>query len=73
MPLWAVPRTGAMLGNLEDFMHSQVENLELIIDDLVGSTGLELKVDPGIPYVYAGFGGELRGAFFNESGTIMGG
>lgn len=34
-----------------------VEGLELIIDDLVGSSGLELKVDPGIPYVYAGFGG----------------
>jgi hypothetical protein len=38
----------------------QVEGLELMIDDLVGSTGLELKVDPGIPYVYAGFGGKLH-------------
>jgi len=36
-----------------------VEGLELIIDDLVGSSGLELKVDPGIPYVYAGFGGNV--------------
>lgn len=35
----------------------QVEGLELTISDLVGSTGLELKVDPGIPYVYAGFAG----------------
>ena len=25
--------------------------------DLVGSTGLNIKVDPGVPYVYAGFGG----------------
>ncbi len=31
--------------------------MSLMIDDLVGSTGLELKVDPGVPYVYAGFAG----------------
>ena len=37
----------------------QVDNLELTITDLIGSTGLELKVDPGIPYVYLGFGGTL--------------
>lgn len=35
----------------------QVEGMSLVIDDLVGSTGLELKVDPGVPYVYAGFAG----------------
>lgn len=33
--------------------------MSLVIDDLVGSTGLELKVDPGVPYVYAGFAGLL--------------
>ena len=32
--------------------------MQLVVDDLVGSTGLELKVDPGVPYVYAGFAGE---------------
>lgn len=31
--------------------------MSLVVDDLVGSTGLELKVDPGVPYVYAGFAG----------------
>ena len=35
----------------------QVEGLEIAVDDVVGSTGLELKVDPGVPYVYAGFAG----------------
>ena len=35
----------------------QVEGLTIIIDDMIGSTGLELKVDPGVPFVYAGFGG----------------
>lgn len=37
----------------------QVEGLEITVEDLVGSTGLEMKVDPGIPYVYAGFAGNL--------------
>ena len=32
--------------------------MQLVVDDLVGSTGLELKVDPGVPYVYAGFAGK---------------
>ena len=36
----------------------QVEGMQLVVDDLVGSTGLELKVDPGVPYVYAGFAGQ---------------
>lgn len=36
---------------------AQVEGMSLVVDDLVGSTGLELKVDPGVPYVYAGFAG----------------
>ena len=38
----------------------QVEGMQLVIDDLVGSTGLELKVDPGVPYVYAGFAGKAN-------------
>ena len=36
----------------------QVEGMKILIDDLVGSTGMELKADPGVPYVYAGFAGE---------------
>lgn len=34
-----------------------VDNVSIMVDDLIGSTGLELKVDPGVPVVYAGFGG----------------
>lgn len=40
------------------WLNVQVEGMQLVIDDLVGSTGLELKVDPGVPYVYAGFAGK---------------
>jgi len=31
--------------------------MKITVEDIVGSTGLELKVDPGIPWVYAGFAG----------------
>lgn len=34
-----------------------VEGVELVIDDAITASGLELKVDPGVPIVYAGFGG----------------
>ncbi|RMF23597.1 MAG: cytochrome c biogenesis protein [Cyanobacteria bacterium J083] len=32
------------------------EDLELKVIDLIGSTGLQIKADPGIPIVYTGFG-----------------
>ena len=38
----------------------QVEGMNIFVDDLVGSTGMELKADPGVPYVYAGFAGERK-------------
>lgn len=34
----------------------QVEGLDIVVEGIVGSTGLELKSDPGVPLVYAGFG-----------------
>jgi len=34
-----------------------IDDITMIIDDVVGSTGLEIKSDPGVPWVYAGFGG----------------
>lgn len=37
----------------------EIEGLQIFVDNLIGATGLELKVDPGVPYVYAGFGGEV--------------
>jgi cytochrome c biogenesis protein len=35
----------------------EVEGIKVVIDDIVTSSGMELKVDPGVPFVYAGFGG----------------
>ena len=33
--------------------------MKITVEDIIGSTGLELKVDPGVPWVYAGFAGVL--------------
>lgn len=35
----------------------EVEGLSLVVDGIVGATGLEIKTDPGVPWVYAGYGG----------------
>ena len=35
----------------------EVEGLSLIIEGIIGATGLEIKTDPGVPWVYAGYGG----------------
>ena len=36
-----------------------VEGVDVVVDGIVGSSGLEMKVDPGVPLVYAGFGGMM--------------
>ena len=33
-----------------------INGVNLVIDEVVGSTGLQIKTDPGIPFVYFGFG-----------------
>ncbi|CAH2036234.1 unnamed protein product [Thlaspi arvense] len=34
----------------------EIDGMKIVIEDAIGSTGLELKADPGVPVVYAGFG-----------------
>ena len=37
--------------------------MQITVEDIIGSTGLELKVDPGVPWVYAGFAGDASHSF----------
>lgn len=53
------------------WLRVQVEGMQLVIDDLVGSTGLELKVDPGVPYVYAGFAGTIHTGILHDACQIF--
>ncbi|CAL1353392.1 unnamed protein product [Linum trigynum] len=34
----------------------EIDGMKIIIEDAIGSSGLELKTDPGVPVVYSGFG-----------------
>jgi cytochrome c biogenesis protein len=45
---------GVFLGNLE-INESLNSNLNLTLLEIISSTGLQIKTDPGIPIIYAGF------------------
>ena len=42
-----------------------VDGIKLMLGDVKGSTGLELKTDPGVPLVYAGFAGLMVTSFLS--------
>ncbi len=47
---------GKLVDTLRPGMSTNVNGVTLKIAEVVGSTGLQIKADPGIPIVYAGFG-----------------
>ncbi|HIK17334.1 MAG TPA: cytochrome c biogenesis protein [Leptolyngbyaceae cyanobacterium M33_DOE_097] len=47
--------TGKLVGTVRNGMSTEVNGIRLSLVDLIGSTGLQIKADPGIPVVYAGF------------------
>jgi cytochrome c biogenesis protein len=47
---------GQLVSTLRPGMSTQVNGVTLFVDEVVGSTGLQIKADPGIPMVYLGFG-----------------
>jgi cytochrome c biogenesis protein len=50
-------RDGKLITTTRTDLGAEVNGITLTIRDVVGSTGLQIKSDPGIPLVYLGFGG----------------
>ncbi len=47
---------GKLVATVRSGMSTPVNGVTLAVKELLGSTGLQIKADPGIPLVYAGFG-----------------
>lgn len=47
---------GQLISTVRQGMTTNVNGVTLALVDVIGSTGLQIKADPGIPLVYAGFG-----------------
>ncbi|HEY9619790.1 MAG TPA: cytochrome c biogenesis protein, partial [Crinalium sp.] len=47
---------GQLVSTVREGMATKVNDVNLSVISVVGSTGLQIKADPGIPIVYAGFG-----------------
>lgn len=46
---------GKLISTVRSGMSTKVNGITLKVIDIIGSTGLQIKVDPGIPLVYIGF------------------
>lgn len=47
---------GNLTATIREGQSAEVNGVQLGIDEVIGSTGLQIKADPGIPVVYLGFG-----------------
>jgi cytochrome c biogenesis protein len=54
--LFIYDMTGKLVTTLRAGMTTEVNGVTLAVDEVVGSTGLQIKADPGIPMIYLGFG-----------------
>ncbi|NET80311.1 cytochrome c biogenesis protein [Okeania sp. SIO1F9] len=48
--------TGKLVASVREGISTEVNGITLFVDKIIGSTGLQIKADPGIPIVYLGFG-----------------
>ena len=48
--------SGNLVSTVRAGMAAEVNGVTLAVDQVIGSTGLQIKSDPGIPVVYLGFG-----------------
>lgn len=48
--------TGQLVSTVRERGFTKVNGITLFVDEITGSTGLQIKADPGIPVVYLGFG-----------------
>jgi cytochrome c biogenesis protein len=48
--------SGKLVTTVRPGMSVEVNGVQLTITEVIGSTGLQIKADPGIPIVYLGFG-----------------
>ncbi|MEL6490131.1 MAG: cytochrome c biogenesis protein [Cyanobacteria bacterium J06634_6] len=48
--------SGQLVSTVRAGSSVEVNGVTLFVDELIGSTGLQIKADPGIPVVYLGFG-----------------
>ncbi|MEA5505699.1 cytochrome c biogenesis protein [Halotia wernerae UHCC 0503] len=62
--------TGKLVDTVRTGMSTKVNGVNLKIVDVIGSTGLQIKSDPGIPMVYSGFAVLMLGtvmSYFSHS------
>ncbi len=62
--------TGKLTDTVRTGMSTQVNGVTVKLLDVIGSTGLQIKADPGIPIVYAGFAILMAGvvmSYFSHS------
>ncbi|WP_051358057.1 cytochrome c biogenesis protein [Rubidibacter lacunae] len=63
--LMAYDSAGNLAGAVRTGSSIHLDGVTLFVDELIGSTGLQIKSDPGIPIVYAGFGFLMLGVMMS--------